>query len=368
MIETRAPGKLFILGEYAVVEPGHAAVLVAVDRFITVTLTPAADGESGASLEALSPHVRAAIGVVEELRADRALAHRPFHLQITSELEDRNGRKYGLGSSAAVTVAVIAAALTHYGLELNDRERFKLALLATLEVSPRASGGDLAASTMGGWVRYVSPDRAALASVRAARGIVAALTHEAWDTCVVEALPAPTDLRLLVGWTGEPASTEALVGQVEKASAPEDRESTTDAPQGSDAPDARTSQHGTPSRHAFVGESDACVARFVSAMRAGDTDTLLREVRKARSLLTALGETTGITIETQTLRDLCDIAEAHGAAAKPSGAGGGDCGIVLAGSHVDAGSIASVWLQHQIVPLDLRVTSAHGTAEGGTDD
>ena len=32
MIETRAPGKLFIAGEYAVVEPGEPSVLVAVDR------------------------------------------------------------------------------------------------------------------------------------------------------------------------------------------------------------------------------------------------------------------------------------------------------------------------------------------------
>ena len=31
-----APGKLYIAGEYAVVEPGHRAVLVALDRFITV--------------------------------------------------------------------------------------------------------------------------------------------------------------------------------------------------------------------------------------------------------------------------------------------------------------------------------------------
>ena len=36
-----APGKLYIAGEYAVVEPGHPAVLVAVDHFITVRASPA---------------------------------------------------------------------------------------------------------------------------------------------------------------------------------------------------------------------------------------------------------------------------------------------------------------------------------------
>lgn len=373
MIETRAPGKLFILGEYAVVEPGHAAVLVAVDRCITVRLTPARDGESGVSLEAVSPHVRAAIGVVEALRAHRNLPHRPFQVHITSELEDESGRKYGLGSSAAVTVAVITAVLTHYGIAHHDRERFQLALLATLEVSPRASGGDLAASVTGGWVRYVSPDRAVLAAVHAEHGLSAALAHEAWKTCVVERLPTPTSLRLLVGWTGEPASTESLVGQVAAAG---DSAAPTNSPTNStniggttrteQSTKQSTDREARPQRDTFLADSDACVERFVTALRADDAQAMQREVTRARSLLATLAAASGITIETSELKDLCEIAERHGAAAKPSGAGGGDCGIVLAGAHVDAGRLASDWLQHQIIPLDLRVTDTHGTTEGGT--
>lgn len=38
MIEISVPGKLFIAGEYAVVEPGHPAIIVAVDQFINVTI------------------------------------------------------------------------------------------------------------------------------------------------------------------------------------------------------------------------------------------------------------------------------------------------------------------------------------------
>jgi phosphomevalonate kinase len=41
-------------------------------------------------------------------------------------------------------------------------ERFRLALLATIHVAPKASGGDLAASTFGGWIAYTAPDRARL--------------------------------------------------------------------------------------------------------------------------------------------------------------------------------------------------------------
>ncbi len=35
MIEFRAHGKLFVAGEYAVVEPGQPSVLIALDRAIT---------------------------------------------------------------------------------------------------------------------------------------------------------------------------------------------------------------------------------------------------------------------------------------------------------------------------------------------
>lgn len=41
MIELSVPGKLFIAGEYAVVEPGHPAIIVAVDQFITVNVEEA---------------------------------------------------------------------------------------------------------------------------------------------------------------------------------------------------------------------------------------------------------------------------------------------------------------------------------------
>ncbi|MBE8527632.1 hypothetical protein ILP97_60980, partial [Amycolatopsis sp. H6(2020)] len=42
-VTTDAPGKLYLLGEYAVVEPGRQAVLVAVDRRVTVQLRDLAE-------------------------------------------------------------------------------------------------------------------------------------------------------------------------------------------------------------------------------------------------------------------------------------------------------------------------------------
>ena len=44
-VTRHAPGKMFIAGEYAVLEPGHPALLVAVDRQVGVTVSAPEDAE-----------------------------------------------------------------------------------------------------------------------------------------------------------------------------------------------------------------------------------------------------------------------------------------------------------------------------------
>ncbi|MDN6747937.1 MAG: phosphomevalonate kinase, partial [Brevibacterium sp.] len=72
----------------------------------------------------------------------------------------------------------------------------------------------------------------------------------------------------------------------------------------------------------------------------------------------------GSQIETEQLRSLCDIAETYGAAAKPSGAGGGDCGIALSEADLPTIDILREWERHGIQRLSL---SPH-RAEGGIDE
>lgn len=380
MIETRAPGKLYIAGEYAVVEPGQPAVLVAVDRYLSVRLTDASgegrvrssayersplvwvrDRDSGRIVPTHEPsdYVFSAIAAVEQLRAERGLPPRYFDLDIDSELDDESGRKFGLGSSAAVTVAVLAALDEFYGLGLDLLERCKLALLATVEVAPRASGGDLAASTFGGWIRYTSPDREALRAHRARHGVAATLdSAEAWAGFGVTRLPQPEALQLIVGWTGSPASTERLVAEVGRPA----RLGAAGSAQGDPSDDGLS----------FVDASRARVDELVRGLEQHGP-AALDAVRAARRLLQGLGASSGIRIETDQLRALCEIAERHGAAAKPSGAGGGDCGIVLAPADLDTSGILREWEAHGILRLPLSVHPAEesmsGTPmQGGADE
>uniref|UniRef100_UPI000D1B8FB9 phosphomevalonate kinase n=1 Tax=Streptomyces sp. rh34 TaxID=2034272 RepID=UPI000D1B8FB9 len=209
-VTRHAPGKLFAAGEYAVVEPGNPAILVAVDRQVSATVTAA--GSAGADvvvtsdlltqevrlrwhgdrLTGLGPgddrlahealaHVVSAVEVTDRLRAERGLPASALHITIGSRLHDR-GRKYGLGSSGAVTVATVEATAAYRGMELPPEARFRLALLATARIDPGPSGGDLAASTWGGWIAYRAPDRGAVLESARRRGVEETL-RVPWPAC-----------------------------------------------------------------------------------------------------------------------------------------------------------------------------------------
>ena len=373
MISQSAPGKLYIAGEYAVVEPGHQAVLVTVDRFITVRITQAEDGGSAGPTGHISStlyeaqsltwyrrpedgvvmvdkqfddYVVSAIRMVEQMVREAGGPLRYFDLDVSSELDDGCGRKLGLGSSSAVTVATVRAVARFYGLVLDDMAVYKLALLATDAVQPIGSGGDIAASSFTGWVAYTSPDRAWLHQVSGAPGTgnspggsagLSELVRMDWPLLSIRRLPAP-GLRLSVGWTGSPASTPRLVADVQ----------------------AHTRGAQDAAYTAFLRESEACLSALTLALREDNGGEIGLRIQEGRRLLSGLSRTSGITIETPQLRRLVEIAQEHGAVAKSSGAGGGDCGIALCPPGTDVAAMHAAWESAGIQPLDLRVHSHSG--------
>ncbi|MGO3885888.1 MAG: phosphomevalonate kinase [Mycetocola sp.] len=358
MISVKAPGKLFIAGEYAVVETGQPAVLVAVDRYLTVQLRPAAgEGKlisdqygklpvlwrrAGSKLvldtdQRPFDYVLEAISAVEQYAQESGHALGYYDLTISSELDDMSGRKFGLGSSAAVTAATVQALDQFYGLGLNRLELLKLAYLATMRVNANGSGGDLAASMFGGWIAYTAFDREWVSAHRESMRTVEIVAAD-WPGLSVTPITPPDSLQLLVGWTGVPASTMRLVSSVQ------DRK-------------------GTANNHygEFLEQSRSCVERLVAACDAGDAAAAQEQIRSARQLLHRLSSESELVIETPALRLLCDSAERAGGAAKSSGAGGGDCGIVLIDRDIDVRPLLREWEMNDIRHLSIGVHPAEPT-------
>lgn len=132
-----APGKLVLTGAYAVLE-GAPAIVLAVDRF-AVADTSRVARDADVSLE-----VRQALPDGAPTCDVSALHH--------------EGKKLGLGSSAAALVASLGAVMAERGDNLEDSEVrstiFRLARRAHSTVQGGGSGVDIAASTHGGVLRY----------------------------------------------------------------------------------------------------------------------------------------------------------------------------------------------------------------------
>ncbi|WP_431971958.1 phosphomevalonate kinase [Nocardia sp. bgisy134] len=363
MIICRAPGKLFIAGEYAVVEPGRHAVLTAVDRYATAAVVAAgaegttlhSDLDGGVTLscgrvggrlvpstaDGIVPpnftYVFAAAAIIEQLLVERGIGARSYRLSIGTDLADEDGRKLGLGSSAAVTVATVAALGRFHRLDLSPMDRYRLAMLATVSINPRASGGDVAASTWGGWIAYCSPDRQRVSELARESGVDAAL-RAPWPGLSVRPLPTPTGLAMQVGWTAKPASTPTMVAGL------------------------GDSRRKLGAHADFVSRSDHCVQRLTAALEADDSLGIRTEIDCARQLLLDLDATAQLGIMTPSLRALCEAGEAVGAAAKPSGAGGGDCGIALIDRTRRAAitELTGRWVAAGIRPLSLRTHPFEG--------
>lgn len=353
MITEKAPGKLYIAGEYAVVENGYPAILVALDQFVTCTIKDSARevgqiisqqytndqlnwrrmGDRMVVDKRDNPfsYILSAIRITEEYARSFERELRLYDMQIDSQLDSANGRKYGLGSSAAVTVATVKALCHYYHLPVTKDEIFKLAAIAHFEVQGNGSLGDVAASVYGGWISYHSFDRQWLAQQRKYLDLKI-LIDLPWPDLKIESLKAPENLELLIGWTGKPASTSQLVDKISLFKARQQDE-----------------------YHRFLEDSRACIQRMVEGFHQQDLDTIKREIRFNRHLLKQLGTNSGVDIETPVLNRLCQIAEHFGGAAKTSGAGGGDCGIVAIDRSADFKAVLKSWTKEKIEQLPLSV-------------
>ncbi|MDO4432753.1 MAG: phosphomevalonate kinase [Aerococcaceae bacterium] len=352
-ITAHVPGKLFIAGEYAVLEAGTPAILVAVNQYLHCTIQLSLTSNHGllqSNLPELTDYayqrvnaripeqpqwryVLAAIETVETLLSEMNRPLQDYRITISSELVSQDGKKYGLGSSGAVTVATIRALLSFYGLVPRSREIvYKLAAIALVKNGNLGSLGDIASNCYGGWLYYQSPSRTWLRGEIAKGTPFYTLLHTDWEGLALEPLTAPEQLTLLVGWTQSPASTDHFIQLVQ---------------------DAQANQH--PFYQAFIQKSAQCVQRMKHAFEAKNVVNIQSELANSRHLLQQFGHTFGLSIQTDALEQLIEIARSYQFEAKSSGAGGGDCGIAIGMDRSLVAPLIKAWQQEAITPLSIDV-------------
>lgn len=362
----KVPGKLMIAGEYAVLEPGYKAVVVAVNRYVTAEIKPAFVNELSLpqlGLERITWNfddkgvefypkrdrlslVRNAMSTAFLYLKEKGIMLHPFQLHIKSDLNDPvTGKKYGLGSSAATVVAVIASILSLHG-EYNDTcklnmdevfskdedllKLFKLSAIAHVKTQGNGSGADIAAVVYGGWIKYSTFKAKWLLTELEKESNITKLLEMPWPDLVIGKLSPPEELKLLVGWSKESVRTARMVKKIEYFQ-----------------------NENMDYYRNFLTESFASVVSLIDAFEKGDVNKAIDALYKNRMALLALGERSGVKIETKRIKTLCTIADKFGRG-KSSGAGG-DCGIAFTYGEEKVHELWSEWKEANILPLDILV-------------
>jgi phosphomevalonate kinase len=302
-IVASAPGKLVLLGEYAVLE-GAPALVLAVDRRARVTLAPGDAGYWEIVSPTLDLQARLQLRDGNAIWVDKAPAELEWLATLLARFPRTEGvpacrvkldsdafhldhagtrTKLGLGSSAALTVALLGALHAHANLAPPTLAE---AIEAHRAIQHgQGSGVDVAASLSGGFSCF----------------------RLEGTTAHVGPTALPDGLRWCCVYSGRSASTRAMLATVATW---RERESAAFA--------QRTLELATIS------------SRGIDAMTANDAAAFLSSLHDYADALARFGEAAGADIASREHRAIAAIAADCGCVYKSCGAGGGDVGITFA--------------------------------------
>jgi mevalonate kinase len=273
-------GKIILLGEHAVVH-GHAALAGAIDRGVRLR------SRSDEGLRLCIPDWQIDVARGDDHPVARALGAIAEELGVDGVALDGESDlppAAGLGSSAALSVAITRALAAHRAIVLDLDRTIAVAGAGERQFHGNPSGVDVALAARGGIGLY-----------RRGAGL-----------SPLDAAPVP----VVVGLSGEGRATATMVARVAEHLAAE--------------PDT------TRARLERLGELAGVGAAIVSSA-APDLARLGTMLDEAHGALAALG------LSTPALEDLCGSARAAGAlGAKLTGAGGGGAVVALAPGREDA--------------------------------
>ena len=294
MIAVKTCGKLYWAGEYAILESGQLALIKAIPIYMkgeiafsdsyriysdmfdfAVNLTPNPDYSL----------IQETIALVEDFLTYRGQTLKPFSLEIRGKME-REGKKFGLGSSGSIVILVIKALLALYDFSVDQTLLFKLASAVLLKRGDNGSMGDLACIVAEDLVLYQSFDRKKVAAWLEEENLATVLERD-WGFSISQVQPA-LECDFLVGWTKEVAVSSDMVQQIKQ----------------------NINQN-------FLNSSKESVVSLVEAL--------------------------STEIYTPSLRQLKEASQDLQAVAKSSGAGGGDCGIALSFDAQSTETLKNRW-------------------------
>jgi phosphomevalonate kinase len=324
-------GKLYIAGEYAVVDPGHPAIIMATQQCIRATIEPSnqfklinKNNKREISFDDLAvvdeywKYALSALRVFYQWLEEKGIDYSFVTITIESDLDSEDGRKLGLGSSGAVVAAIIKGLTRYYHLSIDAYSQYKLCVISQTQLQIGGSYGDLAAAVFGGVIRYTRFEHFDM------NQSLSDLVVMEWPKLSITYLELPAGLHWVVGWTGIPASTQ---NQVDKINAFKDE----------------------PMYDRLLGQAGQIVDDMTKCHTALE---FMKGIHRYRQWLKDLESLTHITIETPLIQSFIELCDKYQGRGKSSGAGGGDCAIAFFPHEV---CINDILLSEGIMPLTISI-------------
>lgn len=392
MIKIRAPGKLMLAGEWAVLEPDKPCIVIAVDKYVdciieeansSSILCPGLDRldfryESGKVKfrRLITPgekekliFAKTTIEIFMKFMEENANPINSFNITTTSHNTtikiNETERKIGFGSSAATCVAVGAAIMAFYEYDINDIKIkdiiFKLASIAHfITQGQKGSCFDIAASTYGGVLVYKAFSPLWLINELKAKTPLLEILEGDWTYLKMRPLKFPEKLkfkeglkspeqlseqklseqmRVLCCWTSKSSNTPLLMIQVEHF---------------------KDNNYNDYIR--IMDEIEVTVDSLIDAIETGNINEIKIMLHQSQYWISKLDTVSTVGILTPELKKLIDIANdlkniegKHNCVGKLSGAGGGDSGIGVCFGDDSCKKLIEEWKNAGLFPIDFKI-------------
>ncbi|MBM7636816.1 phosphomevalonate kinase [Streptococcus saliviloxodontae] len=312
-VQVTTGGKLYLAGEYAVLTPGQTALIHYIPICMTAKACLAQETKLSSDMFAYSVDrtfdcnyqlIQASIDTFEAYSGQTLP---DFELSITGKLE-RDGLKFGIGSSGSVTVLTIKALAALVDLDLSCDTLFKLAAYTLIKLGDNGSMGDIACIAYEKLIAYRSFDRQKIAEQITTSDLESLLDQD-WGY-EIEVLTPKLRADFLVGWTRQPAISRDMI-QAAKSLIDQ----------------------------SFLKETEKNVQITKQALLTADKESLKAGLQKISDLLEGLSS----AIYVDQLKALKEAEQGLDVIAKSSGSGGGDCGIALSFSPEASRELIERW-------------------------
>jgi len=335
------PGKIILIGEYAVLE-GASSLVMAINRFARIKIdknetkfllsAPNLDIDSleytvdkNKIIQFINqPHsqlfkkISLVKSILEYVFSKIETGLNPFHLSIdTSDFYSlEKKQKFGLGSSAAICVAIIKAVTAILNLNKIDQdELFRYSINAHQYAQGKeGSGIDIAASVYQGLLQYKMPDK------------------KNNEFHIPEKIEFPDNLYVIPVYTGFAVPTVNYIKKINQFK----KENNTVYNQ-------------------IINELKTVSSQACNNLRSGNLDKFLNNIDKYYLKMEQLGESANINIISPVHKQIAQLVRDCGGFYKPSGAGGGDIGIALTTDQEIKGKITELIRLHGYEILNLKI-------------